>query len=133
MMRENVSGKFHIKFRQARRFRRQMTDSEKLLWSRLRGNRLLGLHFRRQHVIRGFIVDFYCHAAKLVVEIDGRIHEERADADPDRDILLISTGLTVLHLPASMVERRLEEAVQAIEAKCRESLSGSPATALCPI
>jgi very-short-patch-repair endonuclease len=48
------------KFREARRLRREMTDSERLLWTRLRRNQINVWHFRRQHVLFGFIVDFYC-------------------------------------------------------------------------
>ena len=50
-----------------------MTPEEKILWGCLRGNKLNGLHFRRQQVIAGYIVDFYCHSVRLVIEIDGKI------------------------------------------------------------
>jgi very-short-patch-repair endonuclease len=133
MKRINCSGTMHIQFRQARRFRREMTDSEKLLWSRLRGNRLFGLHFRRQHVVHGFIVDFYCHKAKLVVEIDGSVHESQLESDQLRDSILIADGLSILHLPVAMVEGKLEDAVGAIGEKCRDRISGCEATALCPL
>ena len=69
---------------QARRLRQQMTAEEKQLWQRLKGNRL-GFHFRRQQVIDGFIVDFYCHAVGLVIEVDGEIHERQAESDAERD------------------------------------------------
>ena len=59
----------------ARMLRENMTPVEKLLWERLKGKQILGLRFRRQHPIFIFIVDFYCHEARLVVEIDGEIHE----------------------------------------------------------
>ncbi len=68
-----------VKVERAREFRRQMTDEEGALWQRLRTNRLNGLHFRRQQVIAGFIVDFYCHAARLAVEVDGASHAARAE------------------------------------------------------
>ncbi len=51
-----------------------MTSAEKLLWQELRANKL-GVHFRRQQVIAGFIVDFYCHKADLIVEVDGETHD----------------------------------------------------------
>ena len=57
----------------AKKLRAKMTDYEKILWKRLRTNKLLGLHFRRQQIIDGFIVDFYCHKTKLIIEIDGGI------------------------------------------------------------
>jgi len=127
------TGNFHFKFRQAKRFRREMTRPEKMLWSRLRANRLLGLHFRRQHVLRGFILDFYCHKAGLAVEIDGGVHGVKKESGQERDLLLVSWGLSVIHLPARMVEQQLEDAVRIIEEKCRERLNGSRAMAWCPI
>ena len=67
----------------ARAMRREMTFCEANLWERLRrGN--LGVSFRRQQVIAGFIADFYCHHAALVVEVDGPIHEAEYDAERDR-------------------------------------------------
>src|SRR4051812_33525571 len=68
------------KLARAKELRREMTPAERLLWSHLRRNQLNGLHFRRQQVIEGFITDFYCHSAALVVEVDGRIHEEQVEA-----------------------------------------------------
>ena len=61
------------KFQKAKELRRDMTSAEKVLWNELRGNKL-GVHFRRQQIIAGFIVDFYCHRAGLVIELDGDIH-----------------------------------------------------------
>ncbi|MGH8453586.1 MAG: endonuclease domain-containing protein, partial [Nevskiales bacterium] len=58
----------------ARRLRRDSTFPERLLWSRIRGSQLAGLKFRRQQVLMGFVVDFYCPDAMLVVEIDGQSH-----------------------------------------------------------
>lgn len=69
----------------ARSLRKNMTVSEQLLWARLRTNRLDGFHFRRQQVIAGFIVDFYCHAAKLVIEVDGPIHDFQHQEDNKRE------------------------------------------------
>src|SRR5262245_30698047 len=56
------------------KLRHEMTPEEILLWSRLRANRLRGFHFRQQQFIHGFIADFYCHAAGVVVEVDGGVH-----------------------------------------------------------
>ena len=58
----------------ARRMRREMTESEAVPGECLRGNRLGGLHFRRQQVIAGFIADFFCHAARLVIGCNGAAH-----------------------------------------------------------
>jgi len=133
MLSRQRKGNLHITFRQAKRFRREMTDSEKLLWSRLRSNRLMGLHFRRKHVLRGFILDFYCHKAGLAVEIDGSVNGLKKDTDQERDLLLVSWGLSVIHLPVRMVEQQVEDAVRIIAEKCRERMDGGQAAAWCPI
>ena len=67
----------------AQEMRREMTSCEAKLWERLRRSSL-GVSFRRQQVIAGFIADFYCHQANLVVEVDGPIHEAEYDAERDR-------------------------------------------------
>ena len=69
------------KVARAEELRQDMTPTEKILWAQLRTNRLDGLHFRRQQVIAGFIVDFYCHAAGLAVELDGRSRQQRIIPD----------------------------------------------------
>lgn len=61
------------KLQRAKELRREMTPAEKLLWQEVRAKKL-GVRFRRQQIIQGFIVDFYCHKAALVVEVDGDIH-----------------------------------------------------------
>ena len=78
----------------ARKLRRAMTDAERALWYRLRGGRLAGLKFRRQHPVPPYIVDFYCDEAKLVVELDGSQHE--ATVDGVRTKALQRQDLTVL-------------------------------------
>jgi very-short-patch-repair endonuclease len=62
-------------FLRAAELRRNMTNAEKLLWQELRSKKILNLTFRRQHPVNMFIADFYCHKARLVIEIDGSIHE----------------------------------------------------------
>ena len=64
----------------AKELRRNMTPAEKILWHELRANKL-GVHFRRQQIIAGFIVDFYCHKAGLVIEVDGDIHDFQKEED----------------------------------------------------
>jgi len=81
-----------------RRLRGNTTDAESLLWSLLRARRLVGVKFRRQHQFGRYILDFYSHEAKLVLELDGDGHaqpEQRA-RDAERTAFLASHGLTVL-------------------------------------
>jgi very-short-patch-repair endonuclease len=82
----------------ARELRGQMTQAERCLWEYLRGNRLSGWHFRLQQLIAGFIVDFYCHAANLAVELDGAVHETQTDYDAERDRALAENGVRVLRI-----------------------------------
>jgi very-short-patch-repair endonuclease len=64
----------------------------------LRRNGLDGFHFRRQQVIEGFIVDFYCDAAKLAIELDGSVHEEQWKYDESRDKAIALRGVRVLRI-----------------------------------
>ena len=79
-----------------RRLRRESTVPERLLWSRLRARGLGQVKFRRQHPVGPYVVDFYCAAASLVVEIDGVSHEEQEAYDEKRTAYLVSRGLRVV-------------------------------------
>ncbi len=70
-------------FAKAKILRQKMTTAEKLLWQRLKENQL-GYRFKPQHPIDIFIADFYCHALKLVIEVDGQIHDHQKDYDEGR-------------------------------------------------
>ncbi|MBB4127625.1 very-short-patch-repair endonuclease [Xanthomonas translucens] len=74
--------------RNARRLRQDLTDAERKLWQYLRGGHLLGLKFRRQHLFPPYVVDFYCEALKLVVELDGSQHSIAIDAERTRYLQL---------------------------------------------
>jgi very-short-patch-repair endonuclease len=80
------------KLQRAKELRREMTPAEKILWNELRANKL-GVHFRRQQVIAGFIVDFYCHKFALVVEVDGDIHDLQKEEDERREKVLSALGM----------------------------------------
>ena len=108
---------------QARRFRREMTEAEQLLWAQLRANRLAGLHFRRQQVIRGFIVDFYCHAAGVVVEIDGAVHDRQRAADAERQDHLEGLGLRVVRFYNADVHAHLDWVLDEIAHVCGVELA----------
>ena len=98
----------------ARQLRRDQTAEENMLWRRLRANRLRGLHFRRQQVIEGFIVDFYCHAAGLVIEVDGPVHETQRQDDAYRERVLGGRGLTVLRVTYEQVGNDIDAVLQLI-------------------
>lgn len=98
----------------ARQFRSNMTYPEKLLWEKLRANRLNGHHFRRQQVISGYIVDFYCHQAGLVVEVDGISHSNQVDYDHQRDQALAALSLKVIRIGSEDVIHRMEDVLHTI-------------------
>ena len=82
----------HDLIRRARQLRRDMTAPERLIWYALRDRRLAGCKFRRQVVIGPYIVDFYSHAASLVLEIDGDSHADRGASDRAREAWLEGLG-----------------------------------------
>lgn len=81
-------------------------SAETLLWQELRANKL-GVHFRRQQVIAGFIVDFYCHKTGLVIEVDGDIHDLQQEEDARREKALREMGLRIVRFGNEEVMRNL--------------------------
>lgn len=90
-----------------------MTPAEKILWQELRANKL-GVHFRRQQVIAGFIADFYCHKAGLVVEVDGDIHDLQQEEDTKREMVLREMGLRIARFGNDEVMKDLSYVVESI-------------------
>ena len=97
--------------------RRQPTDAERRLWQVLRARQLHGLKFRRQHGLERYIVDFACPEARLIVELDGGQHADRAERDAARTRVLESKGYTVLRFWNHQVMENLEGVVAVIEAE----------------
>ncbi|MDO5626408.1 MAG: DUF559 domain-containing protein [Pseudomonadota bacterium] len=85
--------------RNAPTLRREMTDAERKLWSRLRGEQL-GVKFRRQHPLGGYVADFACLAPRLIVELDGSQHANQQAYDQRRDAYFQSHGFAVLRFAA---------------------------------
>ncbi|HZZ89089.1 MAG TPA: endonuclease domain-containing protein [Caulobacteraceae bacterium] len=100
----------------AQQLRREMSPPEQLLWSRMQGRGLDGLKFRRQHPFEPYILDFYCHEAKLAVEIDGWGHNmgDQPQRDERRDAFLASNGVRTHRVVASEIYRDLEEVLASI-------------------
>jgi very-short-patch-repair endonuclease len=99
----------------ARKLREESTPSERMLWEALRGARLRGLKFRRQHPIDRFVLDFYCPESRLAVETDGAVHDKLHTADEERQTILESMGIRFVRLPASLVEDDFDPALDRIE------------------
>jgi very-short-patch-repair endonuclease len=112
------------KLRKAKEMRQNMTPAERKLWQRLRAGRLEGFHFRRQQIIDGYITDFYCHAAGIVVEVDGDIHLEQQEYDRERDQHLSAKGLRVLRFYNTHVNKDIEAVLEVILKACRKEDAG---------
>jgi very-short-patch-repair endonuclease len=112
--------------------RRAPTPAEWAMWQALKRRRLLGLRFRRQHPIAGFIVDFYCPELRLAVEVDGSVHAERVLEDASRDTALANLGVMVIRIRNEDAMADIEGAVSRLEdvvtRRAAES-SGTPAVA----
>jgi very-short-patch-repair endonuclease len=104
----------------ARQFRKEPTKSEHFLWQALRGKKLDGLKFRRQQPIGPFVVDFYNSYYRLVIEVDGPIHEYQKHADQERQTILETLGLNIVRIKADLVEKNLNDALEMIRAKIKE-------------
>ena len=100
----------------ARQLRKHMTDSERVLWSRLRDKQLFEVQFYRQKPLGEYIVDFYAPRAKLVVEVDGSQHmaAEQAENDDLRDAYLAAVGLRVLRFNSREVLKETDAVVEVI-------------------
>ncbi|MEO7719629.1 MAG: endonuclease domain-containing protein [Capsulimonas sp.] len=112
-----------IKWSLAREMRRNPTAAEAKLWGHLRGHRMLGLKFRRQHVIDGFIADFYCHALKFVIEVDGGVHDTQEEYDRDRQRFFERSGLSILRVTNADVLARPNYVLAKIEIRCHQAMA----------
>jgi very-short-patch-repair endonuclease len=111
--------------KRARGLRRTMTPPELRLWAALRGKALAGFRFRRQHPVGPYILDFYCPAANLAVEVDGEGHglTDRARRDERRDRWLAEHGMATLRIAAIEVRDNPDGVVKAIIAAVTEGVS----------
>jgi very-short-patch-repair endonuclease len=104
-------------FKKAKELRKNETEAEKILWEKLNRNQILGLQFRRQHPIDRFIADFYCAKIKLVVEVDGSIHElpENLDYDIGRSEIMNDFGITVIRFSNEQIINEIDTTIKKIE------------------
>lgn len=107
-----------IIFENAAKLRLKMTETESLLWERLKG-KSLGFKFRRQHPINRYVLDFYCHEKRLSVELDGGYHltKEQTLKDKERTEYLNSVGITEFRFTNSDVLQDIETVIKKINNK----------------
>jgi len=110
-----------ILFKRAVQLRKQQTDAEEILWGYLR-TKPFGYKFRRQHPYSLYILDFYCHSLKLVIEVDGLIHNRKEVQlnDKIREDILNQDGMTILRINNEEIFIALEKVIAKIEFQIKE-------------
>ena len=108
----------------AKALRKAMSPPEIALWMALR-DRPSGFKFRRQHPSGPYVADFYCHAARLIIEVDGAAHDfgDRPARDAVRDRWFANRNLAVMRIPAIEVARDIEDVVRGIAALAAQRLA----------
>jgi cyclase len=116
-----MTGKMHSGaakplYQMARDLRNNATHAETILWGYLK-TKPLGFKFRRQHPYSIYILDFYCHSLKLIIEVDGSIHDLTAvkENDEHREDLLQKDGLTVIRFENKQIEQSFEQVIKYVE------------------
>ena len=103
-------------YRLARQLRKEPTPAERRLWVVLRGNKLNGVNFRRQHAVGKYVVDFCSVKKKLAIELDGGQHLEQSEYDIQRSAYLESQGYKVIRFWNERVMNDIEGVIRSIEA-----------------
>jgi very-short-patch-repair endonuclease len=107
----------------ARMLRKRMTNAEKQLWEKLKGKQIMGLRFRSQHPIDIFIADFYCHEARLVIEIDGDIHNGQFEYDDGREAEIEKYNIKVIRFSNNEIINEIDTVIIKIKAIVKERIS----------
>lgn len=110
-------------FEFARTLRQNSTEAEKLLWQQIRNKQIDNLKFRRQHPLEKYIADFYCHEKKLVIELDGSIHndKEKREDDYNRTYVLKEFGIMVLRFRNEEVKNDIKFVIEEIRKVAQQS------------
>lgn len=100
----------------SRNMRKNPTEAEELLWTKLRGRKLNQLKFRRQQPLKGFILDFYCESLRLGIEVDGEIHlkTEQAEFDKQRTEFLAEFGIKIIRFTNDQILNEIQEVLKEI-------------------
>jgi len=104
-------------FQKAKMLRKNLTEEEKMLWQYLKRNPKEGYRFRKQHPIYQYVVDFYCHKARLAIEIDGPDHQEQDKKiiDETRTEELNNLGIRVIRFTNEEVRYKIEKVYEVIK------------------
>ncbi|HEX6909614.1 MAG TPA: endonuclease domain-containing protein [Longimicrobium sp.] len=115
-MRKTIRGTSRELEEAARSMRSQPTRAEEVLWGALQKKQVAGLKFRRQHPVGRFVLDFYCPSLRLVVEVDGEVHDAQQERDIERTRVLETHGYRVLRFRNEEVLRDLSGVIGRIAA-----------------
>jgi len=104
-------------YEKAKNNRSELTQAEQILWEAIRLKKLDGIKFRSQHAIGAYIVDFYCHAAKLAIEVDGEYHlgSNQLEYDVERTKLIEASGVKILRFSNNQIINCLAEVLEEIK------------------
>jgi very-short-patch-repair endonuclease len=113
--------------KKAKELRKRETEAERVLWEALRNNKFAALKFRRQHPVKCFVADFYCHEVNLIIEVDGGIHNQKDQAlyDESRTHELESLGLRVLRFTNDEILNNLTSVLSQIQRTIQSESSPS--------
>ncbi len=101
-------------FERRKELRKNSTSQEEALWEELRNNKI-GVRFRRQHSVGGYILDFYCFSKRLIIEVDGDSHSSAKEYDAVRDKFFSDLGYKVLRFKNKEIENKLSEVLSKIK------------------
>jgi len=104
-----------IKTQLAKEFRKAPTKSEKIMWNTLRNRQFINLKFRRQHLIAGYIVDFYCSELALTIEIDGSVHQNQIREDRERQKIIENLGIIFFRVGSKEVEEDINKILKKLK------------------
>lgn len=120
--RRNIDYLLHLdaedgRFKFAKRLRKESTNAEKALWQELKGRKMMGYKFRRQHPIHYYIADFYCHEQRLIIEVDGKIHlkPEIINHDKNRTEALSRLGIRIIRFSNKEVINKITKVKEEIQ------------------
>ena len=111
-------------FDKAKQMRENMTEYESILWEHLKSKQMKGFRFKAQHPIARFIADFYCHKAKLVIEVDGNLHNssEGQEYDQGRSYEMERFGIRIIRFTNEQVKNNIDLVRQEITKALRSTL-----------
>ncbi len=98
----------------SRKFRNNMTECEKMLWEKISRKQLNGLKFRRQFPVGRYIADFYNHDKRLIIEVDGSVHNEQKEYDKKRERYLEASGCTIIRFTNDEIINNIDLVIEKI-------------------